>query len=263
MYSRTELALKYLKHHWHASNGKGHGIHSPFVFEFVTEVLNDPRSFYPYTAIEKVRSGMLRDQRMIGIKDYGKPAGTKGEIKIADIAHRSLSGRKFGHLLFRIVNYYRPRNIMEMGTSLGISGAYLAAADGSARLTTLEGSPSIARIAAENFSRLNLQNIIQVTGNFEDTLSAVMESSPPFDLVFIDGNHRKDPVLKYFRQLMDKKPAEAVFIFHDIHWSRGMEEAWRIIREHPEVMLSIDLFSAGFIFFRENFRVKQHFNIRF
>jgi len=263
MYSRTELALKYLKYYWCASNGRGHGIHSPFVYEFVTEVLNDKRPFYPYAAIEKIRIGMLRDQRRIGFEDYGKATRVKGEVKISDIAHRSLSGRKFGQLLFRMVNHYQPKHLIELGTSLGISGAYLAAADPATLLTTVEGSDSIARIAAENFSELRLQNIRQVTGDFEETLPPIIESSAPFDMVFIDGNHRKDPVLNYFHQFLNKRPPDAIFILHDIHWSREMEKAWQIIRDHPDVMLSVDIFAAGIIFFRDTFRVRQHFNIRF
>jgi predicted O-methyltransferase YrrM len=146
---------------------------------------------------------------------------------------------------------------------LGISGAYLAAARPDSSFVTLEGNPSISQIAAETFRMLNLKNIRQVTGKFDNTLSDVISSAPPSDLVFIDGNHRKEPTLKYFRQFLNKKSADSIFIFHDIHWSREMEEAWRIIRDHQEVMLTIDLFSAGFIFFGESFRVKQDFIIRF
>ncbi|MDP4213206.1 MAG: class I SAM-dependent methyltransferase, partial [Bacteroidota bacterium] len=210
MYSRTKLALKYLTYSWHASNGRGHGIHSPFVYEFVTEVLNDSRPFYPYIAIEKIRTAMLRDQRTIGFGDYGKTTLVNANVKISDIAHRSLSGRKFGQLLFRIVNHYQPKRLIELGTSLGISGAYLATADPAAFLTTMEGSDSIAKIAAENFSKLRLQNIRQVTGDFDKTLPAVIASSAPFDMVFIDGNHRKDPLLNYFHQFLNKRPRDAI-----------------------------------------------------
>ena len=263
MYSTTELAIKYLNYAWRASNGKGHGIHSPFVYEFVVKVLNDHRNFYPYAEIEKRRSALQKDHRMISIEDRAECTVAGGEVKIADIAQRSLSSKRFGQLLFRIVNYYQPENIIELGTSLGISGAYLAAASPDSSLVTLEGNPSISQIAAETFRMLNLKNIRQVTGKFDNTLSDVISSAPPSDLVFIDGNHRKEPTLKYFRQFLNKKSVDSIFIFHDIHWSREMEEAWRIIRDHQEVMITIDLFSAGFIFFGESFRVKQDFIIRF
>jgi predicted O-methyltransferase YrrM len=262
-YSRAELALRYLNFRRHASNGKGHGTHSPFVFDFITEVLNDERAFYPFTAIEITRSRMLADQRIISVEDYGRPALVKEDKKISDIARRSLSDRKFGRLLFRLVNHYRPRQLFELGTSLGISGAYLASADPNARLTSMEGSASIAAIASENFEQLGLKNITQITGNFETSLPPVLAAAEAPDLVFIDGHHRKEPVLNYFGQFLKKRSPEALFIFHDIHWSAEMEEAWIKIKSHPDVMLSIDLFTAGLVFFGDRFRVKQHFSIRF
>ena len=263
MYSSTELALKYLNYTWRASNGKGHGIHSPFVYEFVTEVLNDQRMYYPFAAIENLRASLEKDRRKIVVEDYGKSSAIHKELRVAAIARRALSAKKFGQLLFRMVNHYQPKNIVELGTSLGISGAYLAAADPEASLITIEGSDEIARIAAEGFKKLQLGNIRQIIGNFDETLKTVIQSSPPADLVYIDGNHRKEPLLNYFHLFMQKKSPDAIFVLHDIHWSRGMEEGWQIIKDHEEVMMTIDLFSAGLIFFRNQFRVKQHFTIRY
>jgi predicted O-methyltransferase YrrM len=83
------------------------------------------------------------------------------------------------------------------------------------------------------------------------------------DLAYIDGNHRLHPTLQYFEQLLQKKTPDSIFIFDDIHWSAGMEEAWRTICQHPAVTCSIDLFFLGFVFFRPEFKAKQHFCIRF
>jgi predicted O-methyltransferase YrrM len=263
MYSSTELALKYLYYRWHASNGKGHGIHSPFIYEFVSEILNDQRLYYPFDAIENLRLSLAKDKRKIIVDDYGKPSGTGKDRSVAGIARRSLSSRKFGQLLFRMVNHYRPKTIIELGTSLGISAAYLASPDPGATLITLEGAAEIAGIAKENFEKLGLRNIRQVTGNFHDTLGEVIRSAPPADMIFIDGNHRKEPLMNYFHQFLQKRSGDTVFILHDIHWSRGMEEGWQQIKDLEEVMLTVDLFTAGIVFFRDCFRVKQHFTIRF
>lgn len=48
-YSTPTVLLKYLQYYWVASNSKGHGIHSPFVFKFIQEILNGKS---PLTAIE-------------------------------------------------------------------------------------------------------------------------------------------------------------------------------------------------------------------
>jgi hypothetical protein len=48
-YSTPTVLLKYLQYYWVASNSKGHGIHSPFVFKFIQEILNGKS---PLRAIE-------------------------------------------------------------------------------------------------------------------------------------------------------------------------------------------------------------------
>ncbi len=266
MYSKSQLASRWFQYYIRASNGRGHGVHSPFVYELVSEIFNDNRDYYAYKLIEKVKAILLLDERMLQVNDPGAGSREKkdnSDKKISDIAGASVSDQKFGRLLFRLANFYRAGTIIEMGTSLGISTSYLASADTNSRVITIEGSPPIADIARETFEKLKLKNITQVVGTFEDRLPGLIASNPPADLVFIDGNHRKKPVLEYFEQFMNKISPSSVIIIHDIHWSGEMEEAWEIIRRHPEVKMSIDIFSAGLIFFRTEFQVKQHFTIRF
>ena len=265
MYSKSRLAYQWIQYVLHASNCRGHGIHSPFVYDLVREVLQDHRSYYAYEQIEQVKKNLLQDHRILLVHDPGAGSIPEGSIekKVSAIAGRAVSSKKFGRLLFRLANYYHARTIIEMGSSLGISAAYLASADSSARVITLEGSPPIAGIAKETFHQLGLKNIESVCGNFDETLDRVIAENPPADLVFLDGNHRKKPLLAYFEKFLDKMTPSSGIIIHDIHWSREMEEAWAIIRDHPRVKMSIDIFSAGLVFFRDEFRVKQEFMIRF
>lgn len=265
MHPTISLALRYVRYYMKASNSRGHGTHSPFVFEFITQVLNDNRSFYAYEKIEGLKNKLRNDQQLLYTEDFGAGAAnhTNHRKKISTIARSSLSSKKFGRLLFRLANFYPAQTIIEMGSSLGISTAYLASANTCASVITLEGSADIAEIAAKNFNLLGLENIRQVTGNFDETLAPTIESNPAAGLIFIDGNHRKTPVLAYFARFLTKLPANAVIIIHDIHWSGEMEEAWTLIQQHPSVRMSIDIFSAGLIFFREEFKSKQHFIIRF
>jgi predicted O-methyltransferase YrrM len=264
MYSKSQLAFKWFRYLANASNGKGHGIHSPFVYEFIREVLNDDREYYAYKLIETAKKNLLQDGRILILKDLG--AGSRkedSEKKIADIARNAVSTRKFGRLLYRLANFYHAKHIIEMGSSLGISTAYLASADAGPQVITLEGSPSIAKIAKETFQKLKLKNISLVTGNFNHILVNVISSHPASDLVFIDGNHRKKPVLDYFELFLSKISSSSLIIIHDIHWSLEMEEAWAIIQANPLVKMSIDIFSAGLVFFRDEFQVTQKFTIRF
>ncbi|MCW3106757.1 MAG: class SAM-dependent methyltransferase, partial [Segetibacter sp.] len=102
-----------------------------------------------------------------------------------------------------------------------------------------------------------------IEGNFDNTLQPELNKISQVDFAFIDGNHRKEPTIRYFEQLLTKATEYSVFIFDDIHWSEGMEEAWKYIQKHPSVTLTIDLFFIGLVFFRKEQKVAQHFSIRF
>jgi len=265
MYSSTQLVFKYLKYWITASNGKGHGVHSPFVFDFINNVLNDKRAFDIFRYIESLRNELRNDQQEINVPDFG--AGSRMQLnnkrKISAIASSSLKPKKFSQLLFRIAHYYKPQNILELGTSLGITTAYMAAANPAANITTMEGAPEVAACAKNNFQRLHLSNINIIKGNFNETLPQVIAEQPSFDLAFMDGNHRKAPTLNYFYQLLKTTGASSLLIFDDIHWSREMESAWDEIKKHPSVTLTIDLFFIGLVFFRTEQKIKQDFVIRF
>lgn len=265
MYSALELGFNYLKYLISAENGKGHGVHSPFVFDFIIHVLNNKKKYYAYQEIEALRQLLKTDGRKVSITDLG--AGSrkrKGNITtVSQIAKTSLKPKKYSQLLFRIADYYRPKTILELGTSLGLTTAYLASANEKSKVITLEGIEGISAIAKENFDRLQLKNVEVVEGNFDNTLPAVVERMASIDLAFLDGNHQKLPTLNYFNLILPKTNDNSLLIFDDIHWSREMEEAWEAIKDHPQVTLTIDLFFIGLVFFRKQQKVKQHFTIRF
>ena len=265
MYSRIQLAIKYLSYYFSASNGKGHGTHSPFVFDFIINVLNHSDGYAEFNLSETMRLEMLRDDRMLVVTDFGAGSShsSSNQRSIASIARSAVKPKKYGQLLFRIVNKYRPSTILELGTSLGITTSYLAYGNPEARVITMEGAETIAAVAKNNFKEYGLENIELVQGDFQQTLPAVLSSLSTIDFVFVDGNHRKEPTLNYFNQLLLKKRPETILVFDDIHWSREMEEAWELIKSHPSVKCAIDLFFIGVIFFREEFKEKQDFIIRF
>lgn len=265
MYSRFQLAKKYLHYYFSASNGKGHGIHSPFVYEFTRKVLMDDRVYEPYPAIETQRKALLANRQSIPVEDFGAGSSvikTK-ERAVNRIAASSLKPAKFAQLLFRIVKHYQPQQILELGTSFGITTAYLAAAAPGAKVFTAEGAASVAGIARENFDMLALSNIELIEGDFRVTLPSLLERIKRVDLAFIDGNHRKEPTLDYFQQILKYSHPSTILIFDDIHWSAEMESAWETIRQDPAVTLSIDLFFIGILFFNPDINHKQDFCIRF
>jgi predicted O-methyltransferase YrrM len=265
MYSKFRLGLKYLSYYLSAFDIKGHGIHSPFVFEFVTKVLGDKTRYPEYETIEQLRQQLLKDNNVLIVQDFG--AGSirdkTDQRTIASIAGNAAKPARFGQLLYRMVKYYQPRNILELGTSLGLTTSYLSLAKPDSNILTMEGASAVAAKARQNFDKLNIQNISLIDGNFDQSLSSVLLRMPQVDFVFVDGNHRREPTERYFSQLLPAVNSNSILIFDDIHWSRDMEQAWQTIMGHSTVRCSFDLFFVGILFFRKEFKEKQHFSIRF
>lgn len=265
MFSKFQLVKKYLHYYVTASNGKGHGVHSPFVFDFIKNVLKDNKKYPCCTAIEKQRQQLLQNNEVIEVEDFGAGSAVMKSDKriIRNIAASSLKSKKFAQLLFRIVQYYQPANIVELGTSLGLTTAYLAKGNENGKVFTCEGSTTIAAIAQKNFEQLQIKNLRLTRGDFAKTLQPLLNEIGNVDLVFIDGNHRKEPTLNYFTKLLNSSTSSTILIFDDIHWSTEMEAAWKDIQQHTSVTLTIDLFFIGLVFINPDFKTKQHFVLRF
>jgi len=270
MYSKWQLARKYCNYYLTSSNGKGHGTHSPFIFHFITHVLNDKKDYPEYDTVERLRSELLKDETVLTIEDFGAGSSLDKANKktVSVIAKNSAKPKKFGQLLFRMVKEYQPQTILELGTSLGITTSYLSLGKPTAKLVTMEGAGEVAAVASTNFQKLGVENIGIEQGNFDNTLSAVIQAlseveGSSVDFCFVDGNHRQEPTERYFLEILPKTNNDSILIFDDIHWSREMEAAWTTIKNHPSVRCTIDLFFIGIVFFRGEFHEKQHFTIRF
>lgn len=265
LYNHFQLAFKYLRYYLTASSGKGHGIHSPFVFGFIINVLNDDQPSECYKPIEQRRAELLRNKDILEVEDFGAGSATirTNQRVVRHIAGSSLKSRKFGQLLYRVVRHFKPATMLELGTSLGITSSYLASGNRRGTLYTLEGSAAIAGIAAQTFNALKIDNVELIEGDFAHSLPPLLERIGRLDLAFIDGNHRKQPTLQYFESLLMISGQSTILIFDDIHWSTEMEAAWSEIMEHPAVTCTIDLFFIGLVFLNNDFKVKQHFTVRF
>jgi len=128
---------------------------------------------------------------------------------------------------------------------------YMAAACTAAIVISVEGCPATSEIAKENFNEAGIKNIEVLTGAFDEVMPVLINSNNKPGLVFIDGNHRKEPVFKYFTQIAEISDTKTVIIIDDIYYSREMEEAWYEIKRYEKVSLTVDIYRMGIVFFRE------------
>jgi len=264
MNRQVEAAIAFLRHVVRAKSK--YRIHSPFVYSFYNNVLQNGHVYAQYRVVNRQRKELETVSRFIKRKDLGAhckdfPCDQRF-VRVSDIARHSAISRKKGELIFRLVKWLNPSAILELGTSLGISTMYFSLASPDSRVVTIEGCIDSANIARENFDKTGLKNIQVITGEFGDKLSAALEHIQAPDIVFFDGNHRKEPTLAYFEQCLQHIHPGTVFIFDDIHWSAGMVEAWDTICRNDRVKVTIDLFHLGIVFFKDELS-KEDFIIRF
>ena len=264
--NRIRLSIKYFAYFIFSSNRKGHGIHSPFVFDFIIHVLRGKLSdAIKFGEIEKFRNSLIGSTGFITVEDLGAGSflTSKTNRSISSIARYSLKSKKYARLLYRIVSYYKPDSIIELGTSFGITTQYLAIANPTASITTIEGSPAIAQIAQKGFEQNNFQHIQLVQGNFNAVLENVLFGMTGVKFFYVDGNHQYEPTLNYFNTIMKISGKDDILVFDDIHWSKDMEHAWNYIKQDQRVKYTIDLFFIGLVFLKTDFLEKQDFVVYF
>ena len=255
----------YLKFLWNSKNE--HGVHSPFVFNLLTKCFYDRKAKPENLILKNYRKSLLQNNNFIDVTDFG--AGSKvfksNRRQISKIAQTAGISPKRAELLFRVSNYFKPETILEIGTSLGLATSALALGNPKAKVITLEGCPQTANVAQNQLDQFNCKNVESVVTEFEsyfeDLRLRLKTDTENFNLIYFDGNHSKKATLGYFELLLPTINNDSVWIFDDIHWSEEMEEAWEIIKQHPKVIVTIDTFQWGFVFFRYE-QKKEHFVIR-
>jgi predicted O-methyltransferase YrrM len=230
-----------------------------------SKILRD-RIVYPqYKIVKELREKLLDDHRYVEKRNLGASAHDisiqKSLLPVRIITKKYAVAPRYGELLFRISRFFTPEMTLELGTSLGISAAYLSLGNPEGRVITIEGCEETAALARENFDKLGLTNVRLVMGNFDEALPAILSEVDRLDMIFIDGNHRKDPTLDYFHRCLPHIHGKSVMILDDIHWSKGMEETWDEVRNHPLVKVTVDLFYMGLVFFRDELS-KENFILR-
>ena len=259
----------YLKFLFHSKNE--HGVHSPFVFDLVTKCFYDNTKHPEYEVLKSYRKSLLANKNTIEVTDFG--AGSRvfksNTREISKIAQTAGITPKNAELLFRIVRYFQPKSVLEIGTSLGLATSALSLGNKNSNIITLEGCPNTMATAKKMFQVSSFKfpnNNVEFVNTefnlyFENFKPETLNLKPQiFDLVYFDGNHSKKATLDYFEALLPTISNDSVWIFDDIHWSADMEEAWEIIKKHPKVSVTIDTFQWGIVFFRTE-QVKEHFII--
>lgn len=208
---------------------------------------------------------MLQTDKVVHTTDFG--TGRSGVKQVSTIARRELESPRCAQLLFRLVEFLshdakRPLHILELGTSLGISTAYLAMAESRNSVTTFEGSKEVADLALQNWQKLDIHNIHLVRGNIDETLLTTLEKDNKLiDLAYLDANHTYEATMRYYNIIGTRTHEKSIIVLDDIYHSPDMQRAWREISARPEVTTTMDLYHMGILFLDPHY-LKRHYRIR-
>jgi predicted O-methyltransferase YrrM len=255
--------FKYLKYRCRSGHKKGRGIHSPFVFELTSKVIYNKDGVKVIRNIPEFHKRMLSSRQGLNIVDHGAGSRVTSDTtrKISSIASASSITKKYGEVLYRLSSWYAPETMMELGTGIGISTAYLSAGCPEALFYTAEGSVEKIEFAKAQLKESGLGHIHFIHSTFEDCLSDILQKMKSHCLIFIDGDHRYEPTVNAVRQILENDILEeVVIVLDDIHWSHEMERAWKELCEDQRIDISVNLFFMGFLIRRPGIE-KQHFNI--
>ncbi|MCA1750702.1 MAG: O-methyltransferase [Cryomorphaceae bacterium] len=253
------IAKSYLRYRLKAKTR--HGVHSPFVYDIVEKVVQ-AKGARNDAAIENLRKALKKDNRLLEINDLGAGSrnGAGSSRTVSQIARSSATAPAQAAFLQRLATHLKCRNILELGTNLGLTTAYLASASHAERVLSIEGDEALAKMAIENLAKLNVSAEVRC-GNFDDLLEPSLRDLKNPDLVYVDGNHRKEPTLRYFDIIAQYARENTLVVLGDIHWSSEMEEAWEVVRNLESVTLTVDMFYLGLVFFRKG-RAREHFTLK-
>jgi|SRR5690554_7690838 len=251
---------EYLKYQINAQ--RRHGVHSPFVYNFGDKCASLKVPDEVEKGFKKIKNKLLKDKTILQVQDLG--AGSKKlnqQRTIKQIAKISGSTNKYGKLLYRLVAHYPVKEVLELGTSLGLGTYWLSASKKEVKVTTVEGCKHTFNYTKANFPKALQPQINFVQSSFIDYLKT-LSNRPPFDLIFIDGDHQKESLLGQLHLLEPYIHDETIIVLDDIRWSKEMLEAWEILVLNQNYHLTLDLFKMGIIIKRHH-QQKEHFVIRY
>jgi predicted O-methyltransferase YrrM len=241
-------------------------IHSPFLFNLMKDVFEDTKKNRPliFDQIEAHRKKLVQNNTILQFEDFGAGADAEGkrikEISIGSIASNALKQGKYSRFLYRLVHYLKCTEAVELGTSLGITTAYLSAACN--QVKTVEADKNILEVAQETWKQLSRRNIKGYCFDLNAGWSLLSNQIDTIDFLFIDANHRKEAMIRYVLQALPYLHQKSVIVLDDIHWSEETFEAWKILKQRKEVTLSFDIFQMGVLFFDSNLS-KQDFTLKY
>ena len=221
----------------------GHGVHSPFVFDLITTVIEEKRFYYCYERLKLVRESLLENRDRVVFNNRG--------YTVNEFLKRFCFSEREDMLLFRLANRFQPRTIYIHGCDLGLAPLYLTSWSEGAVCTVIESEPSLAAIAQKTIVEHPSASIdFHTSFNPENTENRI------FDFIVLGKTFSIDAFESFLPYINDN----SIIVISDIHSSEKNRKIWKRICVAPKVTVTIDLYSLGIVFFNPKLHRKTYKN---
>ena len=228
-------------------------VHSPFVFEFVREVLEDDRQYHAFWEIETYQRNLLRINDLVNANGERLPFGK--------VAQKQRLKKRTGQWLFQSTNLYQPNHLLQIGWGTGVAALYQASVRSHAQLICVEPNVSLVNATDSLFQSLPYQNIRRETGHPVEGTQRALAQLKTVEQVFFNDYFDEATTLQLFDLVLARSVSNTVVIFHRPHATATRRTVWKTVRHRPEVRLSIDIYELGFLFFRHEQKARSHYQL--
>ena len=221
-------------------------VDSPLLYNLSFIIKNSDGKSNDIMRIEQRRQSLLKKRTIINRESLGAPSTiyNRNEVGISQIAQSAVSPRYKCELLKNIVEWSESAKVLELGTSLAISTAYISTAANVKHIDTVEGSKSISVV---NEQDSHDDKIRFHTASFEIFIDTQLNLGTKYDCIVLDGHHEYLPTVTYVSQCRHMLNPTGLIILDDIYWSQGMTKAWEELKSNQDFNLCIDLFFYGIL----------------
>ena len=216
--------MKLTENRW--LTGKGFGVHSPWAYDLIENVINERHPYYAYDDLYSFWENAPQD-----LPQYPQSRD---------------------ELLFRLVNRFNPRFILEVGTGAGVSTGYLASVSTRSRVVTVDNPHPASKQVLRNLKRIH--NIEYIAADVTQTVRDILDSGTIPQFIHIAHTALWKEVVE---MILPYATPDMVIVVEDMG-KKQKKEWWDQLIKDERIGVTFQMKKAGLLFF-DHKKTKQHY----
>lgn len=206
-------------------NKRGFGVHSPFAFHLITEIIREKYPFYKFEVIDEAIQ------------------------KFCEQENKHITTKKF-HILFRLINHLHSSRVLEIGSYYGLSTLSMS-------LCGAEKSIEVLPLKDRDFGRIetltsqyNLRNIKILPDEAAITGS--------FDFIYIHAPIPGMTLFETYKRIKSFAKEDGVILIDRIRKDKEAKKEWKQILKYEAPQMVIDQEKRALLFLDKRLNPKSY-----